>query len=128
VRQKLYVLDVDVVYFRPGLFGEMVERLRSMGARWHAPGAIFAPEHLAAQVAGLGVTVETLAADFKPELQLTLASECIGKGLVRFCAPAVAKMQTRTIAAALALKAGDPVETALRAALITAIWVKHAAP
>jgi hypothetical protein len=37
------------------------------------------------------------------------------------------KMQTRTIAAALALKAGDPVETALRAALITAIWVKHAA-
>jgi hypothetical protein len=35
-------------------------------------------------------------------------------------------MSTRTIAAALALKAGDPVETALRSALITAIWLKHA--
>ena len=58
--------------------------------------------------------------------QLTLAAECIGKGLVRFCAPTVAKMQTRTIGAALALKAGDPVETALRSALITAIFLKYA--
>jgi hypothetical protein len=126
VREKLYVLDADVVYFRPGLFGELVGRLGSIGARWHAAPVIFAPEHLLAHVAGRGVRVEALAPDFKPELQLTLASECIGNGLVRFCAPTVAKMQTRTIGAALALKAGDPVETALRSALITAIFLKYA--
>jgi hypothetical protein len=127
VRQRLYILDLDVVYFRPGLFGELVGRLGDMGAKWHVQGAaVFAPEHLAAQVAGCGMQVETLPADFKPDLQLTLASEYVGKGLVRFCAPVAAKMRTRPIAAALALKAGDPVETALRSALIAAIWVKYA--
>jgi hypothetical protein len=61
VRQKLYVLDVDVVYFHPGLFGELAARLRDMGARWRVrAAAIFAPEHLAAQVAGLGVMVEVV--------------------------------------------------------------------
>jgi hypothetical protein len=109
------------------LFGELAQRLRDMGAKWRVQfAAIFAPEHLAVQVAGLGMSVEVLPKDFKPDLQLTLASECIGAGLVRFCPPVVAKMSTRTIAAALALKAGDPVETALRSALITAIWLKHA--
>jgi hypothetical protein len=34
-------------------------------------------------------------------------------------------MKTRTIGAALELKAGDEVETALRAAFIAAIWVQH---
>jgi hypothetical protein len=127
VREKLYVLDVEVIYFRPGLFAELAARLRDMGAKWRVRAAvIFAPEHLAVQVAGLGMDVEVLPKDFKPDLQLTLASECIGAGLVRFCPPVVAKMSTRTIAAALALKAGDPVETALRSALITAIWLKHA--
>jgi hypothetical protein len=127
VREKLYILDVEVIYFRPGLFGELAQRLRDMGAKWRVQfAAIFAPEHLAVQVAGLGMSVEVLPKDFKPELQLTLASEAIGSGLVRFCAPVRAKMSTRTIAAALALKAGDPVESALRAALISAIWLKHA--
>ena len=37
-------------------------------------------------------------------------------------------MQTQAIGAALALKAGDPVETALRSALITATWIKHGNP
>jgi hypothetical protein len=60
-----------------------------------------------------------------PELMLTFAAECIGVGLVKFCPAGTAKMKTQTIAAALALRAGDPVETALRAALISAIFVKH---
>jgi hypothetical protein len=129
-REKLYVLDADVVYFRPGLWDELVRRLCEAAAKWHARGVtvIFTPEHLAAQVRGRGVQVTPLPPDFKPELMLTFAAECIGQGLVRFCAPVVAKMQTQTIAAALALKAGDPVETALRAALIAAIWLKHGAP
>jgi hypothetical protein len=125
IRQKLYVLDLDVVYFRPGLFGELVARLKDLARFWHAAMGIFAPEHLAPQVAGLGVVVEPLPEGFDPELMLTFAAECVGAGLVRFCSAVTAKMQTQTIAAALALKAGDPVETALRAALITSICVKH---
>jgi hypothetical protein len=37
-------------------------------------------------------------------------------------------MSVRPIGAALALKAGDPVETALRSALIASIWLKLANP
>jgi hypothetical protein len=126
-RQALYVLDADVVYSHPGLWGELVAKLRDMGAKWHVQAAaVFAPEHLVAQVAGSGVRIETVPTDFKPELWLTFASECVGKGLVRFCGSVVAGMQTRTIAVALALRAGDEVEGALRAALITAIWLKYA--
>jgi hypothetical protein len=33
-------------------------------------------------------------------------------------------MKTMAIGAALSLKAGDPVETALRAAFIAAMWIK----
>jgi hypothetical protein len=126
VRQPLWLLDVDLVYFRPGLWGELAGRLLKMATAWHVQAAtIFAPEHLALSVSGLGVPVEMIAPDFKPELFITFASEMIGKRLVRFCAPAVAKMKSRPIAAALALKAGDEVEGALRTALISSIWVKH---
>ena len=69
--------------------------------------------------------VEALPPEFDPELMLTFAAECIGAGLVRFCPAVTARMKTQAIAAALALRAGDPVETALRAALISAIFVKH---
>jgi hypothetical protein len=128
VRQKLYVLDVDVVYFRPGLFAELVGRLKDMSAKWHVRGAaIFAPEHLTAQLTRFGVEVTALAKDFAPEELITFAAEMIGNGLVRFCAPVLAKMGTKPIAAALALKAGDEIETALRAALIASVWIKYAA-
>jgi hypothetical protein len=127
IRQTLYVLDLDVIYFRPGLFRELIKRLGELGAKWHVGRmAVFAPEHLAVQLAGFGLRVEALAPGFEAEHWVTLAAEYISRGKVRFCAPVTSKMQTRTIGAALALKAGDPVETALRAALIVAIWLKHA--
>jgi hypothetical protein len=43
---------------------------------------VFAPEHLAPQISGLGVLVEALPPEFDPELMLTFAAECIGAGLV----------------------------------------------
>ena len=48
-----------------------------------------------------------------------------GRGLVKFCAPVADKMTTQTIGAALAFKAGDAVEMALRAAFIQAIGLKY---
>ena len=124
-RETLWVLDLDVVFFKPGLWGELVGRLKALAQPWRAVAAVFAPEHLAPQVSGLGVRVEALPPEFDPELMLTFAAECIGAGLVRFCPAVTARMKTQAIAAALALRAGDPVETALRAALISAIFVKH---
>jgi hypothetical protein len=123
VRQTLWVLDLDAVYFRPGLWGEIVGRLKALAQPWRAGQAVFAPEHLVPRVSGL--RVEALPPEFDPELMITFAAESIGAGLVKFCPAVIAKMKTRTIAAALALRAGDPVETALRAALISAIFVKH---
>jgi hypothetical protein len=124
-RHTLNVLDVDLLYFRPGLFGELVERLKDMAKRWYAHVVIFAPEHMRPQLEGRGVQFEILPPDPKPEHLLTFASDAIGRRLVQFCAPAVAKMKTGAIGAALALRGGDPVESALRAALISAIWLKH---
>jgi hypothetical protein len=124
VRQTLWVLDLEVVYFKPGLWAELVGRLKEM-AQPGRPVGVFAPEHLALQFSDPSVRVEALPPEFDPELMLTFAAECIGAGLVKFCPAVIAKMKTQTIAAALALRAGDPVETALRAALISAIFVKH---
>jgi hypothetical protein len=125
---KLWIIDVLVTYLWPGLWEELgrhlVEYLRSKRAPpldW----ATLAPAPLAAQLSALGRAVEALPEDFDPEAFLPFATECIGKGKVKFCAPVVAKMQTMTIGAALSLKAGDPVETALREAFIDAIWVKY---
>ena len=118
VRQTLWVLDLEVVYFKPGLWGELTGRLKALAQPWRAVPAV-------PQVSGLGVRAEALPPEFDPEVMLTFAAECIGVGLVKFCPAVTAKMKTQTIAAALALRAGDPVETALRAALISAIFVKH---
>jgi hypothetical protein len=57
---------------------------------------------------------------------VTFAAEAIGKGLVRFGSAVTARMSSRPIAAALALKAADKIEMALMGALIAAIYVKFA--
>ena len=125
VRQTLWVLDLDVVYFKPGLWAELVGRLKEMAQPSRAVG-VFAPEHLALQFSDPSVRVEALPPEFDPELMLTFAAECIGAGLVKFCPAVTAKMKTQTIAAALArLDRIASSQRALRAALISAIFVKH---
>jgi hypothetical protein len=120
---RLYVLDVDLAYFRPGLFSSLNERLWAMRLERHSNMSLLvAPAPLAAQIEGLGYRVEALAEDFDPETKMLWAAERIGQGAVRFTAPVMEKMKTRSIGAALALKAGDLVETAIRAALVAAIW------
>jgi hypothetical protein len=121
----LYVLDVDAAYLQPGLFDRWLSRLWALRLERHSVAAnVLALAPLDAQLTELGMRVHALPKGFDPEAQLISTAGCIGEGNVRFCSAVIAKMQTRTIAAALALKAGDPVETALRAALISAIWVK----
>jgi hypothetical protein len=118
---RLYVLDADTLYYQPGVFGGLREKLRRLRLERHAVAEVMiVPEDLAAQIGGAGFA--TLPRGFDPEQYIKLAAERIARGLVRFCAATIAKMKTRAIGAALSLKAGDPVETALRSALISAIW------
>ena len=95
LRQALWVLDLEVVYFKPGLWGELAGRLKALARRWGATPRVFAPEHLAPQVSGLGVRASSLPPEFDPELMLTFAAECIGVGLVKFCPAVTAKMKTQ---------------------------------
>jgi hypothetical protein len=121
--QTLYIADVDVSHLRPGLFEGLARRVGGgLGS------AIYAPKPLVAAIRASGFSARPFPDEFKPEEHLAFASTAIGKGGVKFCAATVGKMQTETIGAALALRAGDPVETALRAALIAAIWLKYASP
>jgi hypothetical protein len=62
---------------------------------------------------------------FNAELSLPYASATVSQGQVRFCAPVADKMTTQAIGAALAFKAGDAVEMALRTAFIQAIGLKY---
>jgi len=48
-RETLWVLDLDVVFFRPGLWGELVGRLKALAQPWRALAVVFAPEHLASR-------------------------------------------------------------------------------
>jgi hypothetical protein len=49
----------------------------------------------------------------------------MSRGLVRFGPTVRAKMTEKTIGAALTLKGGDKLETALRTALVYAAWLEH---
>jgi hypothetical protein len=122
---RLFILDVDVAYFRPGLFQELAGRLMSLRLKHHAVAQMaFAPDSLARQLARLGVGAEPLPKEFDVEKYLLLAAEAIARGHVKFSGAVVAKMKTAPIGAALALRAADPIETALRSALVTAICMK----
>jgi hypothetical protein len=120
----MYVLDVDVLCFKVGLFRELTERLSHIDVSSRVT-RIYAPRHLTPQVAESGALVEILPEGFDPARYVLAAAEIIGQGLVRFGPKVVAKMKTQTIAAALALRAGDPIETALRAALVSSIALKY---
>jgi hypothetical protein len=126
IRHKLHLLDVEALYFRRGLFAAIVARLQELAAQFHTPWAmIFAPESLVGEIAAFGIRAEALAGDFDPERHLLFAAHCASEGLLKFCPPVIAKMETKTIAAALELKAGDETEGALRSALITGIVLKY---
>jgi hypothetical protein len=125
--EPLFVLDVDTLYFKPGLFGELTTRLIDHAAYWHARAVIFAPEHLAPAIERFGLPVEMLPPHFDAETLVPYTSEMIDRGLVKFCSATVAKMQSRPIAAAMSLRAGDAAEGALRQALVAATYVKFAA-
>jgi len=125
----LWVLDVEAEPYYGGFFRDVARRLDELAAQCGVksmglPPAIFVPADFRRHVENLGFVVEETPEWFDPERSLILAAEIVSSRRVLFAAPAVEKMKIRTIGSALAFKAGDPVETALRTALIAAICLK----
>ena len=133
----LFVLDVVARPLWPDFCTDVVARLRELGrACTAAVMAVFAPPNLVelferAVRAGVATPFRPLLVRAPPdwfdaERSLAFAAGMVGAGgLVRFCAPVATKMTTQTIGAALAFKAGDPIEIALREAFILAICLEH---
>jgi hypothetical protein len=123
--ETLHVLDLDTLYFSPGLFDELARKLAEFAIPWGAKTVAFVPEHLIPRIGGrchaIALPVELLA---HPERFVTSAADYIAQKQVRFCAPARAKMQSQPIAAAISLRAGDEIEKALQTALVATIAVR----
>jgi len=125
----LWVLGVEAGPYYGGFFRDVARRLGELAAKcgmksMGLPPAIFVPADLRRHVENLGFVVEETPEWFDPERSLLLAAEIVGSRRVLFTTPVVEKMKIQTIGSALAFKAGDPVETALRTALIAAICLK----
>jgi hypothetical protein len=126
--EKLYVLDADVGYYRPGFFDTLMDRIREIASELGPRDfSIIGPEHMAAQLRRYGPVLSPTSA-FDPDLWVSAAADHIDRRRVRFCQKVTSQMRTnQAIATALSLRAGDPIETALRKALIWSVWA-HVTP
>jgi hypothetical protein len=120
VKELFYVLDVDLVYFKPGLFAELARRNYGDGA--------IAPEHLVSELKPYCHLVGSPTTSFDPDLLLTFTAERIARGVVKLGPKVIERMRSnQAVHAAMSLRAGTPIEGALRRALITAVW-SHCKP
>ena len=122
---KLYILDVVAGplwrNFLPDTVTQLMQLKRAVTA-WSVH--VQAPENLARLFNDAGMPAQAPPDWFNVEDWYVYTSQVLNQKRIKFCEPTVDKMKTQTIAAALELKAGDPVGTALQTALITAICLK----
>jgi hypothetical protein len=125
-KPPLYLLDVVARPLWRDFFADVTALLKQSKRACTAPGAaIFAPADLIPLFESAALIAKAPPDWFDAERSLAFAAGMVGRGLVQFCAPVAAKMTTQTIGAALAFKAGDAIEMALRAAFIQAICLKY---
>lgn len=125
-KPPLYVLDVVAGPLWRDFFTDTAARLGELKRACTAPWMqVYAPADLVLMFEGAGLLAQAPPDWFDAERSLAFAAGIVSRGLVRFCAPVADKMATQTIGAALAFKAGDTVEMALRTAFIQAIGLKY---
>jgi hypothetical protein len=125
-KPPLYVLDVVAEPLWRDFFTDTKARLKALKRACTAPWMqVFTPADLVPLFEGEGLLARAPPDWFDAERSLAFAAGIVGRGLVKFCAPVADKMATQTIGAALAFKAGDTVEMALRTAFIQAIGLKY---
>ena len=107
-------------------FADTAARLQELKRACNAQAAaVFTPADLIPLFEMPGLIVRSPPDWFDAETSLAFAAGMTSRELVKFCAPVADKMETQSIGAALAFKAGDAVEMALRAAFIQAICLKY---
>ena len=125
-KPPLYVLDVVAGPLWRDFFTDTAARLGELKRACTAPWMqVYAPVDLVLMFEGAGLFAQAPPDWFDAERNLAFAAGIVARQLVRFCAPVADKMATQTIGAALAFKAGDTVEMALRTAFIQAIGLKY---
>ena len=125
-KPPLYILDVVAGPLWRDFFTDTATRLGELKRACTAPWMqVYAPADLVLMFEGAGLLAQAPPDWFDAERSLAFAAGIVSRGLVRFCAPVADKMATQTIGAALAFKAGDTVEMALRTAFIQAIGLKY---
>ena len=125
-KPPLYILDVVAGPLWRDFFTDTTARLGELKRACTAPWMqVYAPADLVLMFEGAGLLAQAPPDWFDAERSLAFAAGIVSRGLVRFCAPVADKMATQTIGAALAFKAGDTVEMALRTAFIQAIGLKY---
>ena len=125
-KPPLYVLDVVAGPLWRDFFTDTAARLGELKRACTAPWMqVYAPVDLVLMFEGAGLFAQAPPDWFDAERSLAFAAGIVARQLVRFCAPVADKMATQTIGAALAFKAGDTVEMALRTAFIQAIGLKY---
>ena len=125
-KPPLYVLDVVAGPLWRDFFTDTAARLGELKRACTAPWMqVYAPADLVLMFEGAGLLAQAPPDWFDAERSLAFAAGIVARQLVRFCAPVADKMATQTIGAALAFKAGDTVEMALRTAFIQAIGLKY---
>ena len=130
MQPPLYILDVAAGPLWRDFFTDTAARLDELRRACLAhTAAVFAPTDLLPLFADgaqrMGLIAQAPPDWFDAERSLAFAAGIVARQLVRFCAPVADKMATQTIGAALAFKAGDTVEMALRTAFIQAIGLKY---
>ena len=125
-KPPLYVLDVVAGPLWRDFFTDTAARLGELKRACTAPlDAGLRPGGPRSMFEGAGLLAQAPPDWFDAERTLAFAAGIVARQLVRFCAPVADKMATQTIGAALAFKAGDTVEMALRTAFIQAIGLKY---
>ena len=122
----LYILDVVAKPLWPDFFTDTATRLAELKRAVTAPWMqVYAPTDLVRLFEGVGLLTQAPPDWFDAERSLPFAAGIVSRGVIKFCAPVADKMATQTIGSALAFKAGDAVEMALRTAFIEAIGLKY---
>jgi hypothetical protein len=126
LKPPLFILDVAAGPLWRDFFTDTTARLGELRRTCTAPVmSVIAPTDLVLMFEQAGLLTQAPPDWFDAERSLAFAAGIVARQLVRFCAPVADKMATQTIGAALAFKAGDTVEMALRTAFIQAIGLKY---
>lgn len=122
VSPGLFILDYDDTPPRADVFASIGDRIRALAQECRTDqGFIWLPAGLRLQAEEQGLLSEMIPADFRPEDELFGVGAHLSSGAVKVCALAHERAKSSPLGWALDLRSGEPVEDALRLALVTLI-------